>query len=161
MNHINDGGRAAAGYRGEAGDCVTRAIAIATELPYQQVYDSLHRIGGKTPRDGVKRKVYDAFLRSIGWRWVPTMGIGTGCKVHLHEGELPKGRVITRLSKHLCAVIDGDVHDTFDPRREAHNTYTVHADAPLKSGAWRYPDAPTTEHSISRRCVYGYYVKGA
>ena len=37
----NDGGRAAAGYIGSAGDCVTRAIAIATELPYQTVYDAL------------------------------------------------------------------------------------------------------------------------
>ena len=33
----SDGGRAAAGYKGDAGDCVTRAIAIATEIPYQEV----------------------------------------------------------------------------------------------------------------------------
>ena len=29
----NDGGRTAAGFKGETGDCVTRAIAIATGLP--------------------------------------------------------------------------------------------------------------------------------
>ena len=38
---INDGGRAAVGYKGQAGDCVTRAIAIATGKPYQEVYDAL------------------------------------------------------------------------------------------------------------------------
>ena len=32
---INDGGRAAAGYKGQAGDCVVRSIAIATRMPYQ------------------------------------------------------------------------------------------------------------------------------
>jgi hypothetical protein len=30
----NDGSREAAGYRGEAGDCVVRAIAIATGMDY-------------------------------------------------------------------------------------------------------------------------------
>lgn len=32
---FNDGGRAAAGFRGKAGDCVCRAIAIAAERPYR------------------------------------------------------------------------------------------------------------------------------
>ena len=39
---INDGGRAAAGYKGKAGDCVVRSIAIAANLPYQAVYDDLY-----------------------------------------------------------------------------------------------------------------------
>ena len=34
---INDGGRAAAGYKGKAGDCVVRSIAIVTGLPYQKI----------------------------------------------------------------------------------------------------------------------------
>jgi len=33
---VNDGGRAAAGYKGQAGDCVVRSIAIATGMPYQK-----------------------------------------------------------------------------------------------------------------------------
>ena len=37
----NDGGRELAGYKGKTGDCVTRAIAIATGKPYQEVYDNL------------------------------------------------------------------------------------------------------------------------
>ena len=38
---INDGGRKAAGYKGKAGDCVVRSIAIATNLSYIKVYDDL------------------------------------------------------------------------------------------------------------------------
>jgi hypothetical protein len=34
----DDGGRAATGFSGKTGDCVVRAIAIACELPYAEVY---------------------------------------------------------------------------------------------------------------------------
>jgi len=39
---FHDGGRAAAGYKGMTGDCVTRSIAIATGKTYQEVYDALN-----------------------------------------------------------------------------------------------------------------------
>ena len=63
--HVNpawaydDGGRAAAGFKGEAGDCVTRAIAIATGRPYREVYDALWqrlRNHAATRRDWVAKK---------------------------------------------------------------------------------------------------------
>ena len=38
---FNDGGRKDAGFKGRAGDCVTRAIAIASGLPYKKVYNDL------------------------------------------------------------------------------------------------------------------------
>ena len=47
--HYSDGGRATAGYKGDAGDCVTRAIAIATEIPYQEVYDGLNALAKSAP----------------------------------------------------------------------------------------------------------------
>jgi hypothetical protein len=37
----NDGGRLAAGFQGGAGDCVVRAIAIAAQRPYLEVYEAL------------------------------------------------------------------------------------------------------------------------
>ena len=37
----NDGGRADAGFKGEAGDCVARAVAIVTDRPYADVYNEL------------------------------------------------------------------------------------------------------------------------
>lgn len=122
----NDGGRAAAGFRGDTGDCVTRAIAIATQDDYRRVYDVLHGIardrgaqGRKaSPRNGVARKDYDRYLAAIGWAWTPTMAIGQGCTVHLRADELPAGRIIVRLSRHLAAVIDGVLHDTFDCSRD-------------------------------------------
>ncbi len=123
----NDGGRAAAGYRGSAGDCVTRAVAIASERPYDEVYAALatgtgtQRAGkrGKrnaSARNGVNtgRQWFKDYMCSLGFTWTATMGIGTGCTVHLNAVELPPGRLVVSVSKHMCAVIDGVLHDTYD-----------------------------------------------
>ena len=83
----------------------------------------------QSPRKGVFKKIYDAYLKEKGWVWVPTMQIGSGCTHHLKENELPSGTIICRLSKHLVTVIDGVIHDTYDPSRGG------------------------------KRCVYGYYMK--
>jgi hypothetical protein len=124
----DDGGRKAAGFKGEAGDCATRAIAIATGHEYRQVYDRLNVIikaaplGGRiwkksSARTGVFREHVDAYLGEHGWAWVPTMQIGQGCTVHARPDELPKGRVVLRMSKHFAAAVDGVVHDTFESTR--------------------------------------------
>jgi len=66
---FHDGGRAAAGYKGMTGDCVTRSIAIATGKTYQEVYDALNQLApaermGKrkkkrsSSRTGVFRQTY-------------------------------------------------------------------------------------------------------
>ena len=126
----NDGGRAQAGYKGQANDCVVRAIAIATEQPYKKVYKELHALnrknngrylGGRNPSPrnaGTAMRTIKEYLAELGWKWTPTMGIGTGCTVHLHSKELPAGRIIVRVSKHMAAVIDGVVHDTYQPDRD-------------------------------------------
>jgi hypothetical protein len=125
----NDGGRAAAGFRGDAGDCVVRAVAIATGKPYREVYDDLNALatterigkyqrGRSSARNGVHRKTIRRYLEGLGWTWTPTMQIGSGCKVHLRAEELPSGRLIVSVSKHLVAVLDGVIHDTHDPARE-------------------------------------------
>jgi hypothetical protein len=125
---FNDGGRAAAGYVGRAGDCVTRAIAIATGKPYGEVYAALNTLGAsehigkrKTKKSksgsGVFRLTYQRYLEALGWRWTPTMSIGSGCTTHLRSSELPQGVLIARVSRHLTAVIDGVLHDTHDCSR--------------------------------------------
>ena len=39
---FDDGGRTDAGYKGKAGDCVVRSVAIVTGLPYKKIYDDLY-----------------------------------------------------------------------------------------------------------------------
>lgn len=137
----DDGGREVAGFKGTTRDCVTRAIAIATGKPYAEVYAALNALaererprGGKrrsSARTGVATRTAARYLEPLGWRWVATMSIGTGCKVHLRADELPPGRLIVRLSKHVVAVVDGVARDLYDPSRDG------------------------------TRCVYGYWHLGA
>jgi hypothetical protein len=122
----NDGGRAAASYKGRAGDCVVRAIAIATQKPYEEVYDAINafalaervRRGRRSSaRSGVGRTTYERYLKQLGWDWVATMQVGSGCRVHLRAEELPRGRLVVRLSRHLTAVIDGVIQGIYNPDR--------------------------------------------
>jgi hypothetical protein len=144
---INDGGRAAAGYKGKAGDCVVRSIAIVTDLPYKKIYDDLYKANenfrttsrtklarslkqqNDTPRTGTHRVVLKKYLQQLGWNWTPTMFVGKGCKVHLKKNELPGGTLIVSCSKHITVVIEGVLHDTHDCSRNG------------------------------TRCVYGYWIK--
>jgi hypothetical protein len=139
---FNDGGRAASGYKGMTGDCVVRAIAIATEQPYQVVYDALKELAKSeritkrqqtksSVRNGTRRSTVKRYMNALsGWKWVSCMSIGSGCKVHLRADELPTtGRLVLSLSKHMAAWVDGQLHDTYDCSRDG------------------------------TRCVYGYWIK--
>jgi hypothetical protein len=109
-----------------------RSIAIATGMSYLEVYDLVlkfsrrerGRVSRRTgvrrfshPRTGVFKSTMDKVLDHLGWEWVSTMGIGTGCTVHLDAAELPEGRIIARVSRHYVALIDGVIHDTGNPSR--------------------------------------------
>lgn len=144
----NDGGRAAAGFTSKARDCVARSIAIASGLDYIKVYDAL-AVGTGTQRGkprafsashgiNVKRAWFKKLMAEWGFTWTPTMGIGTGCKVHLVANELPAGRLVVAVSKHYTAVIDGVIHDASDP--QWHTCFT-------EKGSER----------VAARCVYGYW----
>jgi hypothetical protein len=118
----NDGGRRDAGFRGDTCDCVTRAFAIATARPYRDVYDDLSaRMAAtgkpRSARNGIPTKVMRAYMADEGWVWHPIMRIGSGTTVHLRADELPDGIIVARCSRHVCAVIDGVIHDTYDPSR--------------------------------------------
>jgi hypothetical protein len=137
---FNDGGREAAGYKGSTGDCVTRSIAIVTGRPYKEVYDAINQLSesertGKrkkkksNARTGVFKGTSKKYLLSLGYEWIPTMQIGQGCKVHLRSDELPTGRIIVKVSKHMTTMIDGVINDTHDCSRQG------------------------------TRCVYGYFRK--
>lgn len=145
---VNDGGRAAAGYKGKAGDCVCRAVAIASGRPYQEIYDRLAK-GNAAQRKGkrsrpskgdgqetadhgiiVRRKWFKDYMVELGATWVPTMKIGSGCQVHLRSDELPAGRLVVAVSRHYTTVINGVINDTYDCSREG--TRCVY-------GYWMFP----------------------
>jgi hypothetical protein len=149
----DDGGRAAAGFTGKTGDCACRAIAIATGKPYREVYDGLNglctllrlnqyrrAVGSET---GIPDEVIHLYLSPLGWQWTSTDDhathpyLSTGrwnpasTKVaRLHRWDLPTGRLVVVVRKHLVAVIDHVVHDNGEHwrgRRVVHGYYTLNA----------------------------------
>lgn len=117
---------------------MTRAIAIASGIPYIEVYDGISTMALREPpgdrkrssaRNGVHKATLYRYMAALGWKWHPTMGIGTGCRVHMREDELPMGCLVVNLSRHVTAVIDKVVYDLGDPTRDG------------------------------TRCVYGYWSK--
>ena len=124
----DDAGHALSRFAAHPGNCVCRAITIAAEIPYEDTYQRLLALAARErprrgrprshPRTGVYRRTYERLLFALGFRWGPTMQIGSGTTVHLHPDELPPGRLVVTLSRHLCAVVDGTVHDTHDCTRD-------------------------------------------
>jgi hypothetical protein len=139
----DDGGRSksgiarARGCKDETSDCVARAIAIATQKPYLEVWNALTAAavrhvaaGGKSDwakwarrsrgarafhaDQGVHNEVSGPYLESLGWKFTSTKHLPRGKGVHLRADELPRGRLVVDMRRHFTAVIDGDLHDTHD-----------------------------------------------
>lgn len=115
--NINDGGRGQYFRAGNVGDCVCRAVAIAVKKDYKEVYNTIKALTKENPRNGLTKRATKKICEHYGGRWVATMKIGSGCKVHLKENELPKGRLVCSLSGHVTCVIDGVINDTYDCSR--------------------------------------------
>lgn len=125
----SDGGRSTYFKAAGVGDCVVRAFAIASGRDYKEVYNEFKKICKQSPRNGVYSNEVRRYAQMNGYEWIATMKIGSGCKVHLAKNELPMDKsIVCSLSGHETAVINGVIHDTYDPSREG------------------------------KRCVYGYYI---
>jgi hypothetical protein len=129
----DDGGRKAAGFDGVTDrDCVTRAIAIGTGLPYEKVHDMVNEaaweLGQKaddpaeTGADG--RVAPKILVRGRGWRH---FDLSRSARLTLEDLRPPLSEhsvlvVETELdltvkeaalwgTYHLTAVVNGEVHD--------------------------------------------------
>ena len=144
----SDGGRSKYFRAQHVGDCVVRAIALATGKDYKDVYDDINMLAKKSraksrssARDGVDPSVSKKYIESLGWRWHPTCGVGKGVTMHLCDDEIPDGNLIVRIAGHIVNVKNGIVYDTWDCSQEKVYLYE---DGSCKSN---YP------------AVYGYWTK--
>ena len=132
----SDGGRSNY-FKGEAGDCVVRAISIATEIDYKVIYDKLFDLNkdyiakkntklskkmksrtrerGGSPRSGNYKKIYHDYLLNNNWRWVSLRKFGSKERTKLDE-LTNKGNIIVAVNRHLMCMKNGTVYDTWDSR---------------------------------------------
>ncbi len=132
--HYDDGGREAAGYRGSSGDCVVRAIAVCARQDYRAVYRTMaehmkrngyaasgnayairERSRKASRRKGqvAARRVQDRVLELYGFRKVR---LPAGARPTFTEAHRRYGDCIVGTTKHVAAVVDGALRDTFDGR---------------------------------------------
>lgn len=151
--NYNDGGRSKYFKADNVGDCVTRAIAIATGRDYKEVYDTLNEMAKRESvkrhrrhkrsqsRNGVFKETWKRYLRDIGWIHHKTCELGSRSeKVKFVDGALPNGTLIVQLSKHITCVIDGVINDTYDCSKKEYYD-------------WESGDLMVND----KRCVYGYW----
>jgi cellobiose-specific phosphotransferase system component IIA len=130
----NDGGRADAGYKGSTGDCVVRAIAIAEQRDYEEVRRELmeynrnyantsrSRIAkkiqkrGATTRRGNWKRVYEKLLDNNGWTKHAKIRVGSTDRCYMLKSDIPSGRVLLKVRRHLVACVDHVINDTWDSR---------------------------------------------
>ncbi len=141
----SDGGRSKYFKGKNARDCVCRSICNATGMDYMDVYNGINEIakkehtgkrksGKSSARNGVYKYTYKKYIEEVlGWKWHPTMQIGSGCKVHLRKEELPSGTLIVSVARHNTCVKDGVLYDTWDCSTNCYGEENV--------------------------CVYGYWTK--
>lgn len=116
---FSDGGRAASGRRGKAGDCVTRALAIITGADYDSTYRwvaACCKDAGypRSARNGVAHAVRDRIYLAAGLK---KLRLPPGAKPTYSEAaEGCGGTCIVSTARHVAAIVNGHLCDTFDGR---------------------------------------------
>lgn len=117
----NDGGREESGFSKGKGDCVIRAIAIAANLSYLEVYENIlaravDRKANYNPQNGSRKSEYGPYLEYLGFVYTDLREIGKP-RIRLNkkfEEILPIKMGIIFMKRHLTVYMDGEIHDMWD-----------------------------------------------
>lgn len=110
-----DGGRADAGHIGSAGDCAIRAISIACELSYQEVWLSFDSEDpNESPDEGIMVMQITNFLFERGWETIPLAQEGLTVKETAQK--FKNGLITCTLLQygHFVAAVNGKYYDTWN-----------------------------------------------
>ena len=103
----------------QTGDCVVRALAIATGRSWRATYRELCRIGeiqGELPNGNM---VWGTFLKDRGARQFLLPESCPECiTVRAFCDRYPEGVYVIGTGSHAVAVIDGDYYDAWDSGNE-------------------------------------------
>lgn len=100
--------------RQKVSDCVTRAITLASGLPYSEVRRKLRYTGRLLDCQRLCLSCYSFFIEEI------LLGKRTNCD-NMTVGEFadahPLGVYLIRMEGHISTIIDNTVYDIFDCRK--------------------------------------------
>ena len=99
----------------QAGDCVIRAIAVAMERSWGDVYEDLCRMGRMECDMPSSNAVWGLYLKDQGFRQFLLPESCPRCvTVRAFCDRFPIGTYIIGTGNHAVAVIDGDYYDSWD-----------------------------------------------
>lgn len=97
------------------GDCVVRAIAIATDTSWDHTYIMLFLEGFIIKNFGDANEVWGSYLKRIGFKQILLPDNCPNCyTIREFCHDYPYGTYILATGSHLVAVIDGDYYDAWD-----------------------------------------------
>ena len=105
-----------------SGDCVVRAIALATNQTWNDVYKKLCDIGLELNQMPNDNKVYEKYLEELGWAKQKQLRKPDNTKYNLIElaemtAQANQGRgatTIVRVANHLTVISRGKILDTWN-----------------------------------------------
>lgn len=112
------------------GDCAIRAVAKATDQPWENAYTALAVEGYKRGDLPNANQVLGAYLKSKGFKRFLIPDTCPDCyTVEDFANDHPKGMYVLQLEKHVVTVHDGDFFDTWDSSREPVDSYWAKEDS--------------------------------
>lgn len=103
----------------QTGDCVVRAIAIATAQSWRKVYRDLCKQGEIDCEMPNKNSVWGNYLRKLGHRQFLLPESCPNCiTVRAFCERFSQGVYVIGTGEHAVAVIDGDYYDSWDSGNE-------------------------------------------
>jgi len=102
-----------------AGDCVIRAISVVTDDPWEKIYTDLCAEGFAYGDWGNNNAVWDAYLRSRGFkRYICPNDCPYCYSIADFAEDHQTGKYIAATGSHVVAVISGDYYDSWDSGSE-------------------------------------------
>lgn len=109
-------------------DCVIRAIALASDKSYEEVYRELVEISLRTGYFITEKRTYDKYLEKIGFVKMKQPRKGDGTKYIVKEiDELISSSqtVIVSVAHHLTCVKEHICYDLWDCRHKSVGNYYI------------------------------------
>ena len=101
------------------GDCVVRAVSLATEQTWDGAYIAIVTVGYDMKDMPSSNAVWGSYLRQRGFRRYVIPNECPDCyTIEDFCEEHPKGTFVLATGTHAVTVIDGDYYDTWDSGRE-------------------------------------------
>lgn len=104
--------------RRKTNDCVVRAICNATGKQWHEVYEELCAIGYDMCDMPNSKRVYEQYLENIGWvkHRMPRHLSGRRYTLSQLADDFKryKTNAVVSVAKHLTAIVEGDLHDTWN-----------------------------------------------